>query len=394
MIILRAYATIWDFFNSIFGTDIPSMPPNTYGFMLAIAFIVGIHLAKKELARKTALGIFPKATKKIWIGKGLEWSDILIYTVFGFVLGLKIGGFFVEKAKFLANTQDYILSTQGSIFGGIIGGLLFGGYVAYIQWKEKLKTPIEKSVSNNIEDRIGDLLIISMVGGVLGSKILDAIDNPASMAEFLTNPLGSLTAGLSILGGLIVVSFLLVFYAWKNKIPILPFTDSLAPPFFIAYAVGRLGCQFSGDGCWGISVQGLTKPSFLPDFLWGNTYAHNVNRDGNLLITGCKEAYCNELTEPHLPTPLYETIIVTILFLIIWKFRKRWTNYYGAITGLFLVFNGIERFLIEFVRVNTKYNYFGLDFSQAQYVSMVMILIGGSLMYWTFFIRKIASNLQ
>jgi prolipoprotein diacylglyceryl transferase len=280
---------------------------------------------------------------------------------------------------------------QGSFSGGILLGLVMGGYTAYDQWKNKKSQPIKKLVSNNIEDRIGDILIIAMIGGVLGSKLLDAIDNPESMSEFLSNPIGSLTSGLSVLGGLFTVSILLIIYAFKNKIKIFPFVDSLSPPFFLAYAVGRLGCQFSGDGCWGISTSGLAKPFFLPDFLWGNIYEHNVNRDG-VLIPGCTEPYCMKLAEPHLPTPLYETIFVTILFLILWKLRERLTIYPGAITGLFLIFNGLERFFIEFVRINNKYSYFGLNLSQAQFISIFMILVGSCMMLWAIKMNKQPSS--
>jgi prolipoprotein diacylglyceryl transferase len=391
MIILRAYASIWDFVNSILGTNIPSIPPNTYGFMMALAFIVGIYLARKELARKTELGFFPKETKEIFVGQGIVLSEVLLYGAFGFFLGLKVIGIVSNFDLFIADPQGFLLSMQGSFSGGILLGLVMGGYTAYDQWKNKKSQPIKKLVSNNIEDRIGDILIIAMIGGVLGSKLLDAIDNPESMSEFLSNPIGSLTSGLSVLGGLFTVSILLIIYAFKNKIKIFPFVDSLSPPFFLAYAVGRLGCQFPGDGCWGISTSGLAKPFFLPDFLWGNIYEHNVNRDG-VLIPGCTEPYCMKLAEPHLPTPLYETIFVTILFLILWKLRERLTIYPGAITGLFLIFNGLERFFIEFVRINNKYSYFGLNLSQAQFISIFMILVGSCMMLWAIKMNKQPSS--
>jgi len=387
MLYWRAYASVWDFINSILGTSIPSIPPNTYGFFLALAFIVGIFLARNELARKTKLGIFPKGEKEIEIGRGIVWADVLIYFALGYFLGLKIIGYFIDNSSFFANPQEYILSLQGSKLGGVLGAFAMAGYIAYSQFKEKKETVVKKIIPNNIEDRIGDVLVIAMVGGVLGSKLMDAFDNPQSMSDFLANPIGSLTSGLSVLGGLLAVTILLIIYAIKNKIKVLPFVDSLSPPFFFAYAIGRLGCQFSGDGCWGIPSTHLTKPSFLPDFLWGNTYPHNVNREG-IPIPNCTEPYCSVLTEPHLPTPLYETIFVTFLFLILWKLRKKLTNFYGAITGIFLLFNGLERFLIEFVRINTKYSYFGLMLSQAQYVSLGMIFIGAVLAYWSIWIKK------
>jgi phosphatidylglycerol:prolipoprotein diacylglycerol transferase len=393
MLLLRAYASIWDFVNTIFGTKIPSMPPNTYGFIMAIAFIVGFFLARNELARKTKLGIFPRATKEIYEGQGIMLGDVLLYALIGFFLGLKIIGFYLDSSSFFTNPQRYIISMQGSMPGGLLVALVLASLTMYNQWKNKKNPPEKKIISNNIEDRIGAVLVICMIGGVLGSKLLDTLDSPETLSDFLSDPFGSLTSGLSVLGGLFTVSILLIGYAIKNKIKVLPFTDSLSPPFFIGYAVGRLGCQFSGDGCWGIPSIGLTKPSFIPDFLWGSTYNHNVNREG-VLIPGCNEDYCMKLAEPHLPTPLYETIFVSLLFLILWSLRKRLTVHPGAITGLFLVFNGMERFLIEFVRINNKYNYFGFELSQAQYMSIFMILIGAGLSFWAMRRKTDISTIQ
>lgn len=387
MILCRAYATVWDFVNSVFGTHIPSVIPNTYGFFMALAFLTGIYIARKELARKTQLGIFEKGTKQIIIGEGIIWQEVFIFGLFGFILGLKLFGIITEYDVFVKDAQNYILSLEGSGLGAIIGFLAFGGYIAYMQNKEKLTPPEHRIVSNNIEDRIGDVLIISMIGGVVGSKLMDAYDNPESMADFIANPIASLTSGLSVLGGLLTVSILLIYYAWKNKIKILPFIDSLSPPFFLSYAIGRLGCQFAGDGCWGISTEGLTQPSWLPNFLWGNYYPHNVNQFG-VPINNCTEPFCMILPEPHLPTPIYETIFVSILFFILWSLRKKWTKFHGAITGLFLVFNGLERFIIEFVRINNKYPMLGMNYTQAQYISIGMIIIGAALCIWALFIQK------
>jgi prolipoprotein diacylglyceryl transferase len=387
MILLRAYASIWDFVNDVFGTNFMSLPPQTYGFFMAIAFLAGILLAKQELARKTVLGIFEKGTKEYTEGLGMNWVDIFSYALFGFFVGLKAIGIYLDRSAFTSNPQSYFLSLEGSTVGGILVGTLVAAYVAFQQNKKKLDSPVKKLVSYNVEDRIGDVLVISMIGGILGSKILDAVDNPASMADFINNPLVSLTSGLSVLGGLWLVSLLLILYARHFKIKFLAFADSLAPPFFMSYAIGRLGCQFSGDGCWGIESTNLTQPSWLPNFLWGQTYPHNVNNDG-LPISGCTEPYCMELEFAHLPTPLYETIFVTILFLILWSLRRRLTMHFGAMTGLFFMFNGIERFCIEFVRINTKYPLFGLHFSQAQYMSLAMIILGLGLFYWSIFIQK------
>jgi prolipoprotein diacylglyceryl transferase len=382
MIFLRAYASIWDFVNHVFGTHILSMPPNMYGFMMALAFMVGVFIGYKELKRRTDLGIFEKGTKQIVEGAAPQISDLISHFIIGFLIGWKGLGIYLKFAQFSQDPQNYILSSQGFFLGGIVVAALLGGYEYFQLKKKQLPNPETKIIRYNVEDRIFDILILAMIGGVLGSKLMDAIDNPASMNEFLTNPIQSLTSGLSVLGGLWLAALLIIFYGKKHKIKLWALTDSLAPAFFIAYAVGRLGCQFSGDGCWGIPSTLFAQPSWVPDFLWGNTYAHNVNEVG-APIMNCAGRYCMELTEPHFPTPIYEALMVSALFLILWAVRKRITFHFGSMTGLFMIFNGIERFLIEFIRVNTKYKILGLNLSQAQYISIGMIIAGIIIMIWS-----------
>ncbi len=389
MIFLRAYASVWDFVNHIFGTNILSMPPNTYGFMLALAFIVGVFVGYRELRRRTDLGIFEKGTKEIIEGAAPQITDLTSHFIIGFLLGWKGLGIYLNLDQFSLDPQHYILSSQGFFIGGIALAALFGGYEYFQLKKKQIPKPETKIIGYNVEDRIFDILILAMIGGVLGSKLMDAIDNPASMNELLTNPIQSLTSGLSVLGGLWLAALLIIFYGRKHNIKLWALTDSLAPAFFIAYAVGRLGCQFSGDGCWGIPSTPFAQPAWIPDFLWGNTYAHNVNEVGNPILN-CTGRYCMELAEPHFPTPIYEAMMVSFLFLIIWIVRKRFTFNFGAITGLFMICNGGERFLIEFIRVNTKYKLIGLDLSQAQYISLVMIGTGIGVMIWALKKEKIS----
>jgi prolipoprotein diacylglyceryl transferase len=382
MIILRAYASIWDFFNVITGSNKISEPPQTYGTMMAIAFVVGVYIAYIELKRREKLGIFAVEKRTITIGAAPSIGDILPSAIFGFIIGYKLVGRFVDFAIYSQSPMDYIMSSKGSLMGGLLMFIVVAGYLYFEKKKKQLASPQQKEVDFHIYDRLGDILLMAMVGGVLGSKILDAIDNPASMQELIKNPFVSLTSGLSILGGLWLASILMIIYSRRNKIPLLHFLDSLAPAFLLAYAVGRLGCQFSGDGCWGISSVGFSKPSWVPDFLWGNTYAHNVNNDG-IPIPNCLESYCYVLKEPHFPTPLYETLLVSICFLILWNIRKRYTHFGGAITGIFLILNGLERFVIEFIRVNTRYTFLNIELSQAQYISFVMIVLGMFICYWS-----------
>ena len=95
-------------------------------------------------------------------------------------------------------------------------------------------------------------------------------------------------------------------------------------------------------------------------------------------ISGCTGNYCNQLSPPVFPTTLYEIIACTLLFLVLWLVRKRITIP-GRLFALYLMLNGIERFLIEKIRVNTTYTIWGFHPTQAELISSMMFLVGAIL---------------
>jgi prolipoprotein diacylglyceryltransferase len=144
----------------------------------------------------------------------------------------------------------------------------------------------------------------------------------------------------------------------------------------LASGIGRMGCHLSGDGDWGI-VNTSAKPSwlgFLPDWAWAYSYPHNVARHGKYIV-GCAEQYCNILTEPVYPTPLYESVCCLLLFLVLWLVRKR-IKTPGMVFFIFLIMLGVERFLVEFIRVNQHYCIGKLCITQAQYISLGFMVTG------------------
>jgi len=141
----------------------------------------------------------------------------------------------------------------------------------------------------------------------------------------------------------------------------------------LAYAIGRIGCQVSGDGDWGI-VNDLPKPSWIPQKLWAFDYPHNIINEG-IPIPGCVEKHCYVLEQAVFPTPVYETMMGLFFFgLLIFLQRKLVTP--GMIISLYLIFNGLERFFIEKIRVNTKFNLLGYDATQAEIVAVIFFLAG------------------
>ena len=63
-----------------------------------------------------------------------------------------------------------------------------------------------------------------------------------------------------------------------------------------------------------------------------------------------------------------------ILFSILWIIRKK-INIGGLIFGIYLIMNGVERFFIEKIRVNTEYNILG-GITQAEIISFCLIITG------------------
>jgi phosphatidylglycerol---prolipoprotein diacylglyceryl transferase len=103
-------------------------------------------------------------------------------------------------------------------------------------------------------------------------------------------------------------------------------------------------------------------------------------------MAGCTDSkFCNELPVGVYPTPFYEIVACFILFLVIWSLRKKF-KIPGTLFGLYLMLNGMERFFIEKIRVNTRLNIFGLQPTQAEVISALLFLSG--LVIWIVLARK------
>ena len=94
------------------------------------------------------------------------------------------------------------------------------------------------------------------------------------------------------------------------------------------------------------------------------------------------------LKYPVFPTPFYETVMCAILFFIMWRIRKKITAP-GVMFSIYLAMNGVERFLIELIRVNVKYDIFGFKITQAQIISPIFFLLG---IFGIYYFNKRAKN--
>jgi prolipoprotein diacylglyceryltransferase len=114
--------------------------------------------------------------------------------------------------------------------------------------------------------------------------------------------------------------------------------------------------------------------SWAPDWVWATKYPHNVINEG-VPIPNCVGNFCTELPFPVYPTAFYEVLMVSVLFVILWSIRKSITTP-GMLFSIYLIMTGVERFLIETIRVNSKYHVGGLSFTQAELISCILILLG------------------
>lgn len=378
------YPNLYYAFKDLFGIELSGLKLiNSFGFFVALCFIISAWVLTLELRRKQQQGLFSYTEEKIVIGAPASILDLVLNFLLGFVFGYKIiGAFTIPDA--LNDPQSFILSSKGNLGLGILVGLFFAGLKWYEKHKQQLDKPEERMVRIWPHDRVGDLLIYAAGFGFLGAKIFHNLEN---WNDFAKDPIGALLSfsGLTFYGGLICAGAAIMLYARRIKLPIVHLVDAFAPILMLGYAIGRIGCQVSGDGDWGIANLNPKPFSWLPDWLWAYQYPHNVVGEG-VPIPGCTGPYCNQLIPAVYPTALYEVILCSLIFALLWSIRKK-IKVPGQLFGIYLMFNGMERFLIESIRVNTKYESLPFQPTQAQIISVSLFLVG---LILTFNAKKIA----
>ncbi|MDP3928936.1 MAG: prolipoprotein diacylglyceryl transferase [Bacteroidota bacterium] len=367
------YATISDLLRDLFGLNIP-LPIQTFGFMMALSFVGAYLASSSELKRMEANGLLKPFMVKQKVNEPVLLLDFVTAVIIGAFIGFKFLEMVLDYESLVANPQKFILSGKGSWFGALLGG----AYAYYQKKKEadSLKGKEFKIVEvlTHPHELMGNIVGIAAIGGILGAKLFHNLEN---IDELMADPIGSLVSfsGLTFYGGLIVAAIGIIYYVGKHGIGAWYICDATAAGLMLAYGMGRLGCHLSGDGDWGIDNL-MPKPEWLsafPDWVWAYTYPNNVLNEG-IPIAGCVGNHCNQLANPVFPTPLYEAVVCIGLFGLLWAVRKRFTIP-GTFFMFYLLLNGIERFLIEKIRVNTTYTIFENKITQAELISSAFVLI-------------------
>ncbi len=367
------YPTIYDLVLDLLGISLPFLKlVQSFGFMVAMAFLAASITLSWELRRKERDGLLVPFKEKVWVGKKSSVLDIGFSGVVGFLIGYKLLALIMNFDAISDNPQKFILSSQGSVLGGFLGGAL--SVVSRIYEDRKYGLPEPKLVEKSVHpyEQVGTITIIAAVMGILGAKLFHNLEN---LDDLLRDPVGSLLSfsGLSFYGGLICAAATIIWYAKSKNIPVLHLMDATAPGLMLAYGIGRIGCQIAGDGDWGMPNDAPMPNwlSFMPEWVWAYDYPNNV------LGVDLKEDFArmglHSETGKAWPTPIYETTMALIIFSILWSIRTK-LKHPGLMFSVYLIFNGLERFAIEKVRINNEL--FGAGITQAEIISSLLIVIG------------------
>lgn len=214
-------------------------------------------------------------------------------------------------------------------------------------------------------------IFLGIVGGVVGAKLAYMFTEAQTVSwrDFFSG------AGLTWHGGLILAAALIIGYYRIKRLPVLVMVDAVAPTLASGYAFGRIGCQVSGDGDYGLPCGDFVDRAscWLVDmydkgfeFCWAKTRPlFCMSYPDGIVPT-------EELVHP---TPVYETITNFLLFGVLWGIRKR-IRHPGILFGLYLVGAGVLRFLIEIIRQPEGRPDRFLGLRDAQIVALAMV-VGG-----------------
>lgn len=199
-------------------------------------------------------------------------------------------------------------------------------------------------------DRAWEAIGAALIGGLIGARLDYLIENASELEGGIIANLFT-GSGLVWFGGLIGGAIAVILWArWRRCLGD-DLMGAVAVALAIGYSIGRVGCQLSGDGDYGVAWDGP----------WAMAYPNGVVPTDT----------------PVHPTPIYETLVMGFVALGLWHLRNRVSG--RALLAIYLVCAGLERLLVELIRRNDALL---LGLTQAQVIACVMILGGGAWLIW------------
>ncbi len=242
-----------------------------------------------------------------------------------------------------------ILFHIGSLEVRSYGVMIVLGFVLAVWWAMRVAPRYRID-----PDTILDFVLLTAAGGILGSRLVFVVLDWSSFARQPLHILYFWEGGLSFHGAVIGGGLAVALVAGRKGIPFLRIADVLAPGVALAYAVGRIGC-FLGGCCYGVPTDVPWACSFQDPF---NPHVH---------------------TPPSHPTQIYASLSNLLIFAVLARLQKP-PHPEGRIFWAYLVLYGVYRFVVEFWRIGATSSVVALGLSDAQWVSVAMILIGGAML--------------
>ncbi|NUR20603.1 MAG: prolipoprotein diacylglyceryl transferase, partial [Gemmatimonadaceae bacterium] len=216
---------------------------------------------------------------------------------------------------------------------------------------------------------VGDLIFAAVIGGLLGAKLYYVIltGDPRSFLQ---------RAGFVFWGGLIGGTLAVLAMAKWRKMNIPRVADVGGPAVMAAYAVGRTGCWAVGDD------YGRPWNGFLAVAFPNGAPPSTVGIMSRLFHVQFPPTMSPDTVVGVHPTQLYEVTLATLLFLVLWKLRDH-RHAEGWLFGVYCVFAGVERFIIEFFRAKDDRFFDGI--TTAQVIAICFVVLGAVIMMrrWT-----------
>ena len=187
-------------------------------------------------------------------------------------------------------------------------------------------------------------IFAALAGGLIGARLIWIVEN---LDQVNGDFFGSIFSGSGLVwyggaaGGAL---FVIIWARWRGCLEAATF-DLAAVPLAVGYAIGRIGCQLSGDGDYGKAWDGP----------WAMGYP-----DGTVPTAPGVTVH---------PTPIYETLVMGLIAWLLWNLRDRVRP--GVLFALWLLLAGLERFLVEFLRRN-EIAALGLTLPQLQSLAMII----------------------
>ncbi|MBI3004565.1 MAG: prolipoprotein diacylglyceryl transferase [Ignavibacteriales bacterium] len=318
--------------------EIGGIPVYGYGLMLAVGFIVASSLLSAELKRKQL---------------NVDVTDSFVYFTKGLFVALVVS--FLATFGFQRGLDTLLQFAFGSTLHTIVTlAVVAAGFFLF------------RKQAKGSFDLANAVTLLALTFGVVGSKTLYVLEH---LTEFSQRPFDTAFSpgGLTFYGGFLLATLAIYLTTRKAGVPFLAVADAASPGLIIGYGIARIGCHLAGDGDYGF-------PTTLP---WGTDYSRGTFPPSEAFkpFPEITSQFPNGIvpdTTPCHPTPVYELILCALIFWFLWSRRSKATAD-GKLFMMYLLFAGLERFVIEFFRINPR---IALGLSEAQLIAVLLVAVG------------------